>query len=70
MITSDNLESQNNKQGEASSCTAFTIKAENKIERPNAFLALCHKNFMHKSIENLPVTLTELAGSFSPLFNG
>lgn len=70
MITSDNLASQNNKQGEASSCTAFTTIAENKTERPNAFLALHHKNFMYQSTENLPVTPTELAGSFSPLFNG
>lgn len=70
MITSDNLESQNNKQGEASSCTEFAVKAENKIERLKAFLALHHKNFMHQSIENLPVPPTEFAASFSPLFSG
>lgn len=70
MITSDKLESQNNKQGEASSCTAFTIKAENKTERPNAFLALHRKNFMQQSIEIFPVTPTELTASSSPLFNG
>lgn len=41
-------EGQNNKQGEASPSTAFSIKAQNKNQRPNACLALHRKNFMHE----------------------
>jgi len=55
MLTSDNAEGQNNKQGAASPSTAFCIKSQIKTQSPNACLALHYKNFMHEMASSLKI---------------